>query len=72
MAFHAAAFLGKKVVLDFKVRAVVDLTPADGLLAQAALHTRIPYTGLVFTPKHADELLQKASVLFDRRGDPRG
>ena len=64
----------QEVLFDFKVGAVVDLTPADGLLAQAALHTRIPYTGLVFTPKHADELLQRlqSSLIAGatREGDP--
>ena len=56
----------------------MDLTPADGLLAMAALHARIPYTGLVFTRKHADELLQRLQRLViagathegDTRHDP--
>jgi hypothetical protein len=64
----------QEVLFDFKVGAVVDLTPADGLLAQAALHTRIPYTGLVFTPKRADELLQRLQCWLiagaTREGDP--
>ena len=41
--------LGQEILFDFKVGAVIDLTLADGLLAQAALPARIPYTGLVFT-----------------------
>ena len=61
-------------LFDFKVGAVIDLTPADGLLAMAASHTRIPSTGLVFTPKHADELLQRlqSSLIAraTREGDP--
>ena len=47
------------ILFDFKVGAVIDLTPADGQLARAALQARIPYTGLVFTRRHADELLQR-------------
>ena len=53
--------------------AVIDLTPADGLLAQAALHASIPYTGLVFTWRHADEFLQRlqylAIAVATREGD---
>ena len=67
-------FCWQEVLFDFKVGAVVDLTPVDGLLAMAALHTRIPYTGLVLTPKHADELLQRlqSSLIAGatREGDP--
>jgi len=68
------SFFWQEVLFDFKVGAVIDLTPADGLLAQAALHTRIPYTGLVFTPKHADELLHRLRSWLiagaTREGDP--
>ena len=49
----------QEILFDFKVGAVIDLTPADGLLAMAALHARSPYTGLVFTRRHADELLHR-------------
>jgi hypothetical protein len=49
----------QEILFYFKVGAVIDLTPADGQLAQAALQARIPYTGLVFTRRHADELLQR-------------
>ena len=49
----------QEILFDSKVGAVIDLTLSDGLLAQAALHSRIPYTGLVFTRRHADELLQR-------------
>ena len=75
VAWHSMPQLfWQEVLFDFKVGAVIDLTPADGLLAQAAWHTRIPYTGLVFTPKHADELLQRlqSSLIAGatREGDP--
>jgi hypothetical protein len=45
--------------VDFEVGAVIDLTPGDGMLATAALQARLPYTGLVFTPKHADALYRR-------------
>ena len=53
----------QEVLFDFKVGAGIDLTPADGLLAMAALHARIPFTGLVFTRKHAEEFLQTLQSL---------
>ncbi len=52
-----------EILCDFRVGAVVDLTPGDGPLAGAALHARIPYTGLVFTRRHADELLRRLQSL---------
>ena len=58
------------ILFDFKIEAVIDLTPADGLLAMAELHTRIPYTGLVFTRRHADELLHRLQSLVIAWGDP--
>ena len=66
----------QEILFDFKVGAVIDLTLADGLFAQAALHARIPYTGLVFTKRHADELLQRLQSFVlaraTREGDTRG
>jgi hypothetical protein len=60
VAWHSMPELvWQEILFDFKVGAVIDLTLADGQLAQAALQARIPYTGLVFTRRHADELLQK-------------
>jgi hypothetical protein len=60
VAWHSMPELfWQEVLFDFKVGAVIDLTLVDGLLAMAALHARIPYTGLVFTRKHADDLLQR-------------
>jgi hypothetical protein len=60
VAWHSMPELfGQEILFDFKVGAVIDLTLADGQLAQAALQARIPYTGLVFTRRHADELLQR-------------
>ena len=56
-------FLWQEILFDFKVGAVIDLTPADNMLAMAALHARIPYNGLAFTRKHADELLQRLQSL---------
>jgi len=52
-----------EILCDFRVGAVIDLTPGDGPLAGAALHARIPYTGLVFTRRHADELLRRLQSL---------
>ena len=63
----------QEILFDFKVGAVIDLTLADGLLAQAALQARIPYTGLVFTRRHTDDLLQRLQSLVlagaTREGD---
>ncbi len=75
MAFHAAMpeLLWREILFDFGVGAVIDLTPADGLLAMAARHARIPYTGLVFTRRHTDELLHRLQSLViagaTREGD---
>ena len=74
VAWHSMPELvWQEILFDFKVGAVIDLTPADGLLAQAALQARIPYTGLVFTRRHADELLQRLQSLVlagaTREGD---
>ena len=52
-----------EILCDFRVGAVIDLTPGDGPLAGAALHARIPYTGLVFARRHADELLRRLQSL---------
>ena len=60
VAWHSMpGLVWQEILFDFKVGAVIDLTLADGQLAQAALQARIPYTGLVFTRRHADELLQR-------------
>ena len=69
MATHAGTLFWQETLFDFKIGAVIDLTPVDGLLAQAALHARIPYTGLVFTRRHADELLRRLQSLVIA-GDP--
>ncbi len=53
----------QEILFDCKAGAVIDLTPADGMLAMAALRALIPYTGLVFTQRHADELLQRLQSL---------
>ena len=53
MALHAGTFW-QEILFDLEIGAIIDLTPADGLLALAALHARIPYTGLVVTRRHAD------------------
>ena len=71
MAFHAG-FFWHEILCDFKVGAVIDLTPADGPLARAVLHARIPYTGLVFTRRHADELLQRLQSLVIARATREG
>ena len=60
----------QEILFDFRIGAVIDLTPVDGMLAMAALHARIPYTGLVFTQRHADELLHKLQLLVLAWGDP--
>ena len=74
VAWHSMPeLLWHEILCDFRVGAVIDLTPGDGPLAGAALHARIPYTGLVFTRRHADELLQRLQSLVlagaTREGD---
>jgi hypothetical protein len=74
VAWHAMPQLfWQEILFDFKVGAVIDLTPADGTLAMAALNARIPYTGLTFTSKHAEELLGRLQSLVlagaTREGD---
>jgi hypothetical protein len=60
VAWHSLPVLfWQEILFDFEVGAVIDLTPGDGMLATAALQTRLPYTGLVFTPKHADALYSR-------------
>ena len=56
-----------EILCDFRVGAVIDLTPGDGPLAGGALHARIPYTGLVFTRRHADELMRRLQSLVIAR-----
>ena len=72
MAFHAGT-VRQEILFDFKVGAVIDPSPADGMLAMGALRARIPYTGLVFTRRHADELLHRLQSLViagaTREGD---
>ena len=63
---------GQEILFDFKKGAVINITPADGLLAQAALHARIPYTGLVFARRHADELLHELQFLVIARATREG
>ena len=55
------------ILFDFNIGAIIDLTPADGQMA--ALHARIPYTGLVFFRRHADELLYRLQSLVILWGD---
>ena len=62
--------LWQEILFDFNAGAVIDLTPADGLLAMAELHARIAYTGLVFTRKHADDLLQRTQSFAQPCGSP--
>ena len=60
VAWHALPVLfWQEILFDFKVGAVIDLTPSDGMLALAALQARVPYAGLVFSKKHADTLLDR-------------
>ena len=63
-------FCWPEILFDFKIGAVIDLTPGDGLLAQAVLHACIPYTGMAFTRRHADELLHRFRSLVIAWGDP--
>ncbi len=71
VAWHSMPELvWQEILFDSKIGAAIDLTPADGLLAMAALHARIPYTGLVFTRRHADELLHRLQSLVIAWGDP--
>ena len=73
IAWHCVPKLcWQEILFDFKIGAVIDLTPADGLLAQAALHARIPYTSLGFTRRHADELLHKLQSLVIARATCEG
>ena len=73
VAWHSMPQLfWQEILFDFKVGAVIDLTPADGTLAMTALHARIPYTGLTFTPKHATELLGRLQSLVLAAEPPRG
>ena len=64
----------QEILFDFQVGAVIDLTPADGALAMAAVHLRIPYTGLTWSKRHSDELLIRLESLVvagaTREGDP--
>jgi hypothetical protein len=52
----------QEILFDFKVGAVIDLTPGDGMLALAALQARLPYTGLTYTKKHADLLMHRLQM----------
>ena len=64
----------QEILFDFQVGAVIDLTPADGALAMAAVHLRIPCTGLTWSKRHSDELLIRLESLVvagaTREGDP--
>ena len=64
--------LWQEIFFDFKIGADIDLTPADGLLALAVLHARIPYTGLVFTRRHVNELLRRLQSLVITRAAREG
>ena len=68
IAWHSLPELVWQAILfDFKIGAAIYLTPADGMLAMAALHAHIPYTGRVFTRRHADELLHRLQSLVIAR-----
>ena len=51
VAFEAAHFL--------QASAILDLTPGSGHWALYALKYRVPYCGVVFTPKHQEQLEKK-------------
>lgn len=72
--FHATTTkLWEEIFHCHNVKAVVDLTPADGAKALAAIRARIPYVGVTFNNAHRDQLLMHMdkSVLkmFQVEGD---
>ncbi|CAK0896993.1 unnamed protein product [Prorocentrum cordatum] len=56
--FHATPTkLWEEILRCHNVKAAVDLTPADGARALAAIRARIPYVGVAFNTAHRDQLL---------------
>jgi hypothetical protein len=61
-------------VYSFKARGIVDFTPGDGTLAEAAIEAKILYLGLCHTESHCDllckHLTERVLHLMQREGSP--